>query len=117
MNCGCTDVGNINQVKAVKENMTYFKGNTFESVTYAFWSDDAETIPINVMSDTFEANIWSGNTKKFDFTVDLVSPNKVKLTALNGVIPLVPGITYKWYLKRTAPNITTYRYGDFRIAQ
>jgi len=76
MNCGCTDVGNINEVKAVKQNITVFKGNTFEPIIFAFWSDDAETIPINVMASTFEANIWSGNSKKFDFIVERVGKER-----------------------------------------
>lgn len=115
MNCGCTDVGNINEVKAVKQNITVFKGDTFEPIVYALWADDANTVAINVMSDTFEANLWTGNSKKFDFDIELISPNKVKLTAPDG-INITP-MTYKFFFKRTAPTITTYRYGDFRISQ
>ena len=111
MNC---DAGNINQFKGKQQNITVNKGDSFISIPFEFYSDDAYTIPIDITANTYEMIIRSGSSEKLVMTMVITSPNI--LTASTGRITLSE-TTYFYDLKQTTPDgrVSTYIYGDFRV--
>ena len=117
MNCGCTDTTGINQVKAVRQNITVFKGDTFKPIIFKLWSDIAKTIPIDVTPNTYVMRVYLGSKTWLLFDLVKSSPNII--TATTDALNTLNTTTYSWDIKQTTPDgdITTYRYGDFRIKQ
>lgn len=105
---------NINQFKGKQVDITVNHGDSFTSIPFEFWSDDAHTMPIDITANTYSMSVSLGQSSRLTFDMEITSPNI--LTASTDKIELQQN-TYFFDLKETKPDgtVTTFIYGNFNV--